>query len=678
MSKMLSKDEVVEIIIKETDYTKDDVIKMINETIETMDNMVNEEGAAFVVANNLGVSINPKKITEALKINQLVPGQSNITVIGRLNRIYSVREFNRKDNTTGKVRNLEIIDSTGNARISLWDAKTGIVEEKQLKINQIVKISGGSTKMGYKNEIEITLSQRGLIEIETESSENAFPTVESAPFSRLEDISESTKNISIIAKIVDKQGVVEFDKNDKKGKVTNLFVDDGTKKLRLIFWNEMVDMALTFDKGDVIKVTDLRVGLNKYNDVELTFNNYSEISKSQNIDEFNKVEIAQEIVIQSLSDIKAGMNELTITGKLLSKGEIRTFERNNQTGKVGSIIIRDNSQSMKVNLWGEATNYLESMDEGCLVRVHNARASLSDYSGEIELSVSEKSLIDISNDEVDTDLFDSELTTIKFIDVTTAKLGVNIQVSITGSYDAKEIARDDGTTSRVQNLSVVDLDGIYGRVAAWDDNIKTIQSLMTGDGVQLNFVKVKPGSGNYGPEIIIQKETKIEKLPADIVFEKSGTSASDVSYDEISLDNQEKMTTENAKIQFSGKISEVDSFRIYDSCSECAKKVIRNSELEDVGVCEYHGEVQITPKMVLTLIITDDNGSARVTFFNAQTENLFGFNSKDAKDMIDRLGEQEAPINKSQIINKTITIKASVSFNEHRDEYSIRANAFEI
>ena len=82
--------------------------------------------------------------------------------------------------------------------------------------------------------------------------------------------------------------------------------------------------------------------------------------------------------------------------------------------------------------------------------------------------------------------------------------------------------------------------------------------------------------------------------------------------------------------------------------------------------------------MVLTLVISDDKGSARVTFFNAQTENLFGFTSKDAKDMIDRLGEQEAPINKSQIMNKTITIKGSVSFNEHRDEYSIRTNSFEL
>ena len=152
MSKMLSKDEVVEIIIRETDYTKEDIIKMINETIETMDNMVNEEGAAFVVANNLGVSINPRKITEALKVNQLVPGQSNITLIGRINKIYSTREFTRKDNTKGMVRNLEIIDNTGNTRVSLWDMKTKLIEEKSLQVGDVVKIFGGNTKIGYRSE----------------------------------------------------------------------------------------------------------------------------------------------------------------------------------------------------------------------------------------------------------------------------------------------------------------------------------------------------------------------------------------------------------------------------------------------------------------------------------------------------------------------------------------------
>lgn len=675
MSKMLSKDEVVEIIIRETDYTEEDIIKMINETIETMDNMVNEEGAAFVVANNLGVSINPRKIVEALKVNQLVPGQSNITIIAKINRIYTTREFPRKDKTTGKVRNLELIDNTGKVRVSLWDLKTNIIEEKSLVVGDIVKIFGGNTKIGYQDTIEITLTPRGSIDKETGSVVSDFPSIEHSAVTKLSSVTSETKSISIIAKIIDKQNVVEFQKGDKTGRVTSLLMDDGTKKMRLVFWNELVDIALQFEKGEVIKVLDLRVGVNKSGDIELTYADYSTVDREVDNSQFAEVQMIQDIIITSLSEIKQDMRGLTVTGKFVSKSDIRTFDRDSGTGKVANIVIKDNSQSIRVNLWGDATNYLTSMEEGCLIRIHKANSTLSDFSGEIELSCNEKSKIEISSDEVDADLFDSDMAIITFSDITIAKSGVNVKISITNVNETKEITRNDGTTSQVKNFSVIDKNGIYGRIAAWDDNIEKVKNFSIGDVLLLSGVKVKPSSGTYGPEIIIQNFSEIEKQPESDEF-KNITPQSLNVYESVTLDNTDKLNTAGVKLAFSGIISSVDNFRIYDSCSECARKVFRSSELEDIGECDNHGEVTITPKMVLTLVISDDVGTAKVTLFNDHAEKLFGFSSNDAKDIIERLGEQEAPIKKSEIINMKINIEGTVSYNENRDEYSIRMNNF--
>ncbi|MHA2028804.1 MAG: hypothetical protein ACW99Q_05390, partial [Candidatus Kariarchaeaceae archaeon] len=574
----------------------------------------------------------------------------------------------------GKVRNLEVLDSTGKARLSLWDLKTNVIEEKSIEVGNVVRITGGSTKMGYQDEIEITLSQRGSIDLESDYSETDFPSVEHAPYRKLSEITPEHKNVSIQGKIVDRQDVVEFDKDDRKGRVANLFIDDGTKKVRLIFWNETVDIALSFDKGAVIKAVDLRVGINKYDDIELTFNNYSKIEPSE--DEFSEIDIVRDITINSLSDIKDGMKGLTVSGKLVYKSEIRTFERNGTTGKVGSISIQDSSQSIKVNLWGEATAYLDSMEEGSIVRIHKVNSSLSNFSGEIEISANERSKIEISNDEVDADMFETEMSLIQFSDINIAKSGVNIRVSITGTFDPREITRNDGTTSQVQNLSVVDKNGIYGRIAAWDDNISKVSEFKTGEVIQLNNVKIKPSSGTYGPEIVILRNTGIQSIDDTTEFDNFISTQN--SYEVINLSDSEKLTTTGSKIQFDGSISSTDNFVIYDGCPECQRKVYRSSELEETGECSYHGEVKIVPKMVLTITISDENGSAKVTFFNDQTEKLFGFSSEEAKDMIDRLGEQEAPIKKSDIINKNITINGSVSFNENRDEYSIRVNYFKI
>lgn len=43
-------------------------------------------------------------------------------------RIFDAKEFSRKDGTSGKVRNVKVMDDTGECRIALWDADTDLIE----------------------------------------------------------------------------------------------------------------------------------------------------------------------------------------------------------------------------------------------------------------------------------------------------------------------------------------------------------------------------------------------------------------------------------------------------------------------------------------------------------------------------------------------------------------------
>lgn len=45
MNQTLKVNEAIDIIVSKTDYSQEEVKDMIKETIESMDNMVNEEGA---------------------------------------------------------------------------------------------------------------------------------------------------------------------------------------------------------------------------------------------------------------------------------------------------------------------------------------------------------------------------------------------------------------------------------------------------------------------------------------------------------------------------------------------------------------------------------------------------------------------------------------------------------
>src|SRR3990167_7846927 len=72
----------------------------IKTKINELSGLISEEGAAYIIANELGVIILPQE--EKLKIREIYAGMKNITTSGKVLRKFEVREFN-KDNKIGKV-----------------------------------------------------------------------------------------------------------------------------------------------------------------------------------------------------------------------------------------------------------------------------------------------------------------------------------------------------------------------------------------------------------------------------------------------------------------------------------------------------------------------------------------------------------------------------------------------
>ncbi len=84
MSNSLKINDLIKKIASMSGHEESAIRRMINEQIELMDNMVTEEGAAYVVADELNISIDSDNTTQAFTIDKLIPGQSNVTVIGRV------------------------------------------------------------------------------------------------------------------------------------------------------------------------------------------------------------------------------------------------------------------------------------------------------------------------------------------------------------------------------------------------------------------------------------------------------------------------------------------------------------------------------------------------------------------------------------------------------------------
>ena len=117
--------EIIEKISNLSNIKKEEIEKRVKEKQLEFSGLISMEGAAHIVAKELGISL-LKKEKKILKIENITSGMSSVNVLGKVVRIFEPREF-EKDGRKGKVVNLILGDETGTIRISLWEPAAWMV-----------------------------------------------------------------------------------------------------------------------------------------------------------------------------------------------------------------------------------------------------------------------------------------------------------------------------------------------------------------------------------------------------------------------------------------------------------------------------------------------------------------------------------------------------------------------
>lgn len=268
---------IVSKIKEKTNLTEDEINRKIIEKQQELSNLVSREGAAYIIAKELGLDIFPKT-KRRLEVKNILPKIRNLNMTARIVRVFEPKQFKKKDKT-GKVATVILGDATGTIRMSLWDAQTDIVEK--LKPDMPVEIFGAYTKENDIGGTEIRLGNKGGIKI-LESSD--IPPLESM---KEKDISR--KNISnlkenemgeIRAAVVQLfETNVFYDicptcetrvvKNDNKFKcsehgevepkktiVLSGVIDDGTGNIRAVFFRNIALKLIGMDIDEALKRKD--------------------------------------------------------------------------------------------------------------------------------------------------------------------------------------------------------------------------------------------------------------------------------------------------------------------------------------------------------------------------------------------------------------------------------------
>lgn len=301
-------EKLVERIAKSSNLALDEVERRVEAKKAKLSGLISKEGAAQIVAAELGINFD----NERLKIAEVLNGMKRANVVGKIIKVFPVREFN-KNGREGKVASFILADETANIRVALWDTNhISLIEDGKIGINSIVEISGGTIRNG-----ELSLSSFAELKPSSEKIENVIEHQMSSE-KKLKDV-QPGQNIKTRAVIVHAfepryfevnpetgKKFTEADKNNglkpKKRALLNITLDDGTESIRSVLFGEQINkLGLTDDEifslEEYAKAKDKILGEEKYFSGQVRTNSFSNTPELtiNNVDIINPDDLIKEL-----------------------------------------------------------------------------------------------------------------------------------------------------------------------------------------------------------------------------------------------------------------------------------------------------------------------------------------------------------------------------------------------
>ncbi len=264
----------------------DELEQRLKAKINELSGLISEEGAAHIVANELGVelvSLSQRK----LKIKEVYAGMRNVTTVGKVVRKFEVREFAKEDRT-GRVCSLILGDDTGTVRVVFWNDQVDSL--RHVAEGDVLLVKDAYVRENNNNnDREIHLGNQGSMVVNPEG-EIVSSVREGTSFERrkIEGLREGDANVEIVGTIVQvfdprffpvcsqcakrvTESAGAFQCAEHGGVqpalsyVMNLVLDDGTGNIRSVLWKNQTNHLLEKTEQEI---ADYKENAARFEDVK--------------------------------------------------------------------------------------------------------------------------------------------------------------------------------------------------------------------------------------------------------------------------------------------------------------------------------------------------------------------------------------------------------------------------
>jgi ssDNA-binding replication factor A large subunit len=262
--------------------------------------------------------------------------------------------------------------------------------------------------------------------------------------------------------------------------------------------------------------------------------------------------------VEGVADIEPGMEEVTITAKVISVGELRTFERDDPDQPEGQVInadVADETGRLRVSFWDEMASAAgEDLDTGQVLNIHGRPKD--GYDG-VEVTVDQ---VEIDHDtEIDVELTDEY----RVSDLTLGASDVTLLGEVLATDPVRTFDRDDGTEGQVSNVLVGDKTGRV-RVTLWDEQAETVDDLTPHDTIEINDGYVRERDGSL--ELHVGDRGAIREHDGDVSYQPDATAIESVELDDT--------------VDIAGVVRSADPKRTFDR-DDGTEGQVRNVRVQD-------------------------------------------------------------------------------------------------
>lgn len=259
-----------ELLQSRPELSREEVLRRIEEKKRTVGSgYLTDQGALFLVAGELGVSLRKEDASADMRISDLYIGANDVTVVARVLAVYPVATYNKKDGGQGKYRRLTLFDGKNTVRFTVWEEGLEQIEKLGLQADTPIRVSNAYVKQGLDGRPNLNLGRRGKLSVLTdEKIVGKLPSI-TAVVQKLPNLTKDEQFVVVEGIVGSEPRYSEFVRSD--GSEGSLFqfalTREGGKETRVVVWSPTAQPELK--RGQRVQITNVRAKRSNTGDFEV-------------------------------------------------------------------------------------------------------------------------------------------------------------------------------------------------------------------------------------------------------------------------------------------------------------------------------------------------------------------------------------------------------------------------